>query len=261
MLGTHFLAGVVGLAVLAEPAALVDLSQVDRSLRKEPVYESKRPQYCLLVFGPRAEPRVWIVLDGDVLYLDRNGNGDLTEPGERLLPDQNLHHPEDRPEIEILQSLILRHPLGTGEERGRSILSCRPDVIWFHVEQLLPREEFLDDPRWAYAWKRPFRVALASVSEWEQGARVAFADRAEDAPVLPFLGPQQVTWTGRDREELREGEKAGMLVHLATPGIKGTVKTYQGIPKNSYPVVDIEFPARRPGGTPIRRHAELTTPC
>ena len=46
----------------------------------------------LLVFGPKAEHRSWLVVDGDgieadsgrVLYLDRNGNGDLTEPGDRV---------------------------------------------------------------------------------------------------------------------------------------------------------------------------------
>src|SRR5262249_43196959 len=40
------------------------------------------PRYCQLVFGPRAEQGVWLVTDGDDLYVDRNGNGDLTEDGE-----------------------------------------------------------------------------------------------------------------------------------------------------------------------------------
>src|SRR5262249_24604292 len=29
--------------------------------------------------------RVWLVLDGDVLYVDRNGNGDLTEADKRVI--------------------------------------------------------------------------------------------------------------------------------------------------------------------------------
>ena len=47
---------------------------------------SKRPAEVrpARFFGPNAEARVWVVIDGDVLYLDRNGNGDLTEPGERF---------------------------------------------------------------------------------------------------------------------------------------------------------------------------------
>src|SRR3989442_14684598 len=60
-----------------------ELSRVDRTLSREPPYRSK-PRYCLLVFGPEAKTRVWLVQDGDTLYVDRNGNGDLTEEGERV---------------------------------------------------------------------------------------------------------------------------------------------------------------------------------
>src|SRR5712692_3344625 len=60
-----------------------DLTKIDRKIAKEPAYQSQ-PKYCLLVFGPEAKTRVWIVLDGDTLYVDRNGNGDLTEEGEKV---------------------------------------------------------------------------------------------------------------------------------------------------------------------------------
>jgi hypothetical protein len=60
-----------------------DLTKIDRIVKKEPAYLAK-PKYCLLVFGPEAKERVWLVLDGDKLYVDRNGNGDLTEPGKRI---------------------------------------------------------------------------------------------------------------------------------------------------------------------------------
>ena len=63
----------------------VDLEKVDRKILKQPVYQSKSPKYCLLLFGPEAATRVWLVLDDDVVYLDRNHNGDLTEPGKRFL--------------------------------------------------------------------------------------------------------------------------------------------------------------------------------
>jgi hypothetical protein len=74
----------------AEP--MPDLSRVDRSVRKEPAYVAARPLYGLAVFGPKADKRVWLVLDKskadspkyDVLYIDRNADGDLTGPGKRL---------------------------------------------------------------------------------------------------------------------------------------------------------------------------------
>src|SRR4051812_10814695 len=50
---------------------------------KEPAYKSA-PQYMLLCFGMKAETKIWLVLDGDRLYVDRNGDGDLTQPGEAV---------------------------------------------------------------------------------------------------------------------------------------------------------------------------------
>ena len=44
-------------------------------------YQSKSPKYALLIFGPEARTRIWLVLDGTTLYVDRNGNGDLTDAG------------------------------------------------------------------------------------------------------------------------------------------------------------------------------------
>src|SRR6516164_5027781 len=73
-----------------------DLTKIDRTIAKEPAYKSK-PKYCLLVFGSEAKTRVWLVLDGDALYVDRNGNGDLTEPGEKVIAEkQNNRRPDDR---------------------------------------------------------------------------------------------------------------------------------------------------------------------
>src|SRR5262245_16194099 len=70
------LAFLAGLA----PASATDLAKVGRTIAKEPTYKS-RPQYCLLVLGAEAKFRVWLVQDGGALYVDRNGNGDLTEAG------------------------------------------------------------------------------------------------------------------------------------------------------------------------------------
>lgn len=73
----------------AQPDPLVPayLTGIDRGIRKEPKYAGK-PLYLLLAFGPEAKVLVWVVLDENTLYIDRNGNGDLTEDGERLDPAQ-----------------------------------------------------------------------------------------------------------------------------------------------------------------------------
>ena len=81
--------------VLVMPGAageLPDLAKLDRTILKQPAYTAKQPLYGLLVFGAKADKRIWIVLDKskpdaaqhDVLYIDRNADGDLTASDERL---------------------------------------------------------------------------------------------------------------------------------------------------------------------------------
>jgi len=80
-------------SVVAQASDIPVLQNVDRRIRKEPEYVATRPLYGLLVFGPAAQKRVWMVLDRsrrdaeryDRLYVDLNANGDLTEPTERLV--------------------------------------------------------------------------------------------------------------------------------------------------------------------------------
>src|SRR5215210_3146362 len=89
------LACLIALAAAATVASAADLTKIDRTIRKEPAYRSKAPKYGLLVFGPKAETRVWVVLDlagqpsdpdgsKNTLYVDRNGDGDLTAPDEKV---------------------------------------------------------------------------------------------------------------------------------------------------------------------------------
>lgn len=79
---------------LQEPATkppVVDFSKVDRKIAREPKYLAN-PLYGLILFDPEGKSRVWFALDRsspkesdhDILYIDRNGNGDLTDPGERF---------------------------------------------------------------------------------------------------------------------------------------------------------------------------------
>jgi hypothetical protein len=49
---------------------------------KRLAYKAK-PKYCLMVLGREARRRVWLVLDGDTLYVDRSGNSLLSPTNER----------------------------------------------------------------------------------------------------------------------------------------------------------------------------------
>src|SRR5262245_35703569 len=92
-----------GLIFFSPPSAwAIDLTKIDRTIAREPAYKSKTPRYCLLVFGPQADKRVWLVLDKDVLHVDANGNGDLTEPGEKVTVKTPNQDPASFEEIDIL---------------------------------------------------------------------------------------------------------------------------------------------------------------
>jgi len=62
----------------------IDFAKVDRRIGRLPALTSKAPRYGLFLFGTQGEKRVWAVVDGDVLYLDRNADGDLTGATERI---------------------------------------------------------------------------------------------------------------------------------------------------------------------------------
>jgi hypothetical protein len=80
-----------GLGAFAVPRD-ADLTKIERRIAKEPKYVAA-PRYALFVLDEAAEYRVWTVFDKstpdapfyDVLYFDRNGDGDLTDPAERFV--------------------------------------------------------------------------------------------------------------------------------------------------------------------------------
>jgi hypothetical protein len=87
-----FKAGLTPACAADRAASVPDLGKIDRRIAKEPAYTAKEPLYGLYVFGPEARMRVWAVLDKsepdaptcDVLYFDRNADGDLTAADERI---------------------------------------------------------------------------------------------------------------------------------------------------------------------------------
>lgn len=74
-----------------------DLSKIPRQLKRQPSYTCKHPLYGLCVFGPDVKTRVWAVLDKsvadneeyDVLYFDRDADGDITDKSERIVGEIN----------------------------------------------------------------------------------------------------------------------------------------------------------------------------
>ena len=64
------------------PAREFDLSTIERTIAQQPRWHTEAPRFALFVVSP--EKKVWFVVDGDDLYADLNGNGNLAEEGEKL---------------------------------------------------------------------------------------------------------------------------------------------------------------------------------
>jgi hypothetical protein len=136
--------GLLGLLVGSAPAA--DLSKIPRTIAKEPVYKSK-PKYCLVVFGPEAKKRMWNVLDGDVLYVDKNGNGDLTEKGKSLSFTNQPLNVSDPTYLWIPLPFVLKSCLSMN--KGNQQISP-----WFQVVQSSARTCHFDSLSTRVGWFR-----------------------------------------------------------------------------------------------------------
>jgi len=256
MRATALLFTLAAVGLPAASAEAVDLTKIERSIRKEPVYQSENPQYCLLAFGPEAKVRVWLVVDGDVLYVDRNGNGDLTEPGERIRPHSALHNSPERPDMKLMCNFFLRRPFKDGRFEGESILSCVPDATCLIVEHFIPADD-REDALAELFRKHPFRVVVGTM-RCGQDSSLAFASRPGDAPILHFDGPRHLALVAHFSDPLRRGETSQLSVQMLTPGLGAALRMEpaEGM-ENIHPVAEIECPPRRPGADPVRFRIEL----
>ena len=254
-----------GLVLFAVPLSAADLTQLDRKITKEPAYKSK-PKYCLLVFGAEAETRVWLVLDGDTLYVDRNGNGDLTEEGERVARKEDGN--------DTLTTFR------AGDIRAGGRIHKNLHVYLNKLDSLAERDaevkEYLARNPQARGYSLALDVEMLGRKGRGLGGRVeqyvssrdvngflAFADDPRHAPVIHFGGPWQVTLFGRHR--LTPGRQADLVLGVGTPG-QGAGTTayvaYEGVvPKEAHPRAEIVYPPRRPGEPPVRELYELKHRC
>jgi hypothetical protein len=246
----HFLAALMLASGASGSAWAADLTRVDRTIAKEPAYKS-RPRYCLLVFGPEARTRVWLVLDGEVLYVDRNANGDLTDPGKRT---ENISKTD--------KALHFRPGPITAVD-GKTRYALEVEVVKQGLRFWIPVTANAD------------KVSFKSPQCGGENGSLQFADRARDAPILHFDGPltmkvgrQQARITrgktdssaGTGQEFVR-GKTCPLPVMVGTPGRgKGTFTALLFRPAAPPAAAEIVFPNRKKGGKPIVVQVALNPP-
>jgi WD40 repeat protein len=206
------------------------------------------------------------VQDGDTLYVDRNGNGDLTEDAERIAAKKNARagdvpgvyefevgdiadglrvHKDLRCAIMTIghiapydggvKTFLKEHPQGRG-----FVVSCEAEV---------------PDRKGAGTDGRILQIA----GPFDLIGLLQFAEKPTDAPIIHFGGPWQVSLF--HRHELKIGRQKEISLTVGTPGLgPGTTAhvTYEElIPKDVYPRVEIAFPPAREGSLSVRQSYEL----
>lgn len=211
------------------PCAAADLETIERSIAKEPP-DTARPRYCLLVFGPKAETRVWLVLDGNTLFVDRNGDGNLTGERERVTVEDEFE------------------PVEIGEPDGKTthrILSVRP---WEGPDG-----------------KHAMSVTVESGTKHRQFAICYPAETPQKAPIVHFDGPRTIRLL--EKPTLIAGQPAELQVGVGTPGLGRDAFAYlsvQGesiVPKDVHPIAEIAFSSKAPGNEQVKLKVDLLHRC
>jgi hypothetical protein len=273
------------LLLSASPAPAADLTTIDRTIAKEPAYQTKTPKYCMLVFGPEAKDRVWIVLDGDTLYVDKNGNGDLTEEDEGLKAPafEASTHPAHARERSIkVGDIAIAGLTHTGLTVSQTEYRRKVDVskgvgastpeewqeyldsIWRQVpDGLIYMVSINLDPNCYGLFEDTKDQRVLHFAWIDRHGQLAFADRRKDAPIIHFGGP--LTLRHHPAEKLRRGnEPEKITLCLGTPGLRpGSFVTmsYDLVPNDVYPTVEVQFPAKEPGKPTVTSKYVLKERC
>jgi hypothetical protein len=223
--------------LFASSSWAADLTRIERRIAREPVYQSK-PLYCLALLGHDARTRVWMVLDGERLYVDKNCNGDLTDDGppaeikgvgiDPSSFDKIKVSPDGRRTVYLFEVTLWNRPSAGGLLKRLQLFSQSVHVNF-------------PDGRWFGAWGDHVQPLM-------------FASEPRQAPVLHYGGDLRMGFEIRKPvEKTKDGFKLSACV--GTPGSRPGAWVhllYTTIPPNVHPEAVIEFPPEKPGGPPVR---------
>jgi hypothetical protein len=194
---------------------------------KEPAYQSKAPRYAVLTFG---RDRVWVVLDGDALFADRNGDGDLTDKTER------------------------KKSVGSFVEGGTIYEFGNLRRIGGKKAQLRITSEKDGERVSLTVGGTNYRLVVPG----PKGLR--FAARPQDAPVIPFEGPLQMIAV---TPKLVGNREYALTAHIGTPlpggGYVAVCEDWP--PDDAHPVAELTFANKTKGGPPVRLTVTLKKRC
>jgi RNA polymerase sigma factor (sigma-70 family) len=237
-------------------ATLPDLTRIDRTLVKEPKY-TNQPYYALLVFGPEAKKRVWLVVDGDTLYVDRNSNGDLTEANKRI---QNPKKVEVAPGMyKWMDSYDIGEVEGV-RLRWNFWVRDKDYVAGDDFEKYVQKDHQENGLEYSTLWR-----VDANGNEIGEQVPLCFCQRARDAQICHVAGPLTFFLMRGERWNsgvlpLARRDNNLFSVTVGTPGLP--TKSHSDpvfvpldgskLPENAHAIAQFEFPHKDPKQPPIK---------
>jgi hypothetical protein len=228
----------------------VDLTKIDRTIAKEPKYKND-PFYALVAIGPKATRLVWLVMDGDVLYVDRNGNGDLTETDECVTSTEK---------IKVAPGMYTHmNSYPVGEIAGLNLVLD----FWVRDKTFVPTEEFdksilkdHDENGWEFS-----TLTRKTKAGDPTQIPLTFCRQPQDAQIVHLAGPLTFFLAS---ESIRR-EEGHFSVYLGTPGLPARKKprpvfapaNISEVPVDADPVAQFEFPNKAVGKPPIQLEVKL----
>ena len=202
----------------------------------------------MLVLGDRASYRVWFVVDGDALFVDRNGNGDLTDPGERVA----LERKSRRRRGFVLETRTWKLPVldkagrYTGVVVRHSLLNRDHEYKRTSRQIALLRERMKAVREGTHP--NQTRLELRIAGKRSQFCVVRFTTKPADAPIAHMDGPLTLGIVS-PLMEYRLGLDTNLAVGVGTTGLGAgafSFLTYDTFPKDARPFAVVTIPGRGP---------------
>jgi hypothetical protein len=244
---------------------------------KEPAYQTKTPRYGRLAFGPDGKDRVWLVWDGETLYVDRTGDGDLTAPAAKVAA-QKPRHGGPREESDGYSFEVGDLTLGGRTHKGLTVAAAPLKTYNNPSIQNMPpvKTALAKDPN-AVVFMLRVEAEVPGLTGNGVGGRVVylagpwdltgvlqFADDPARAPVVRVGGPLEITFYN-ELPALRPGREAEFVFVVGTPGDgPGTFAMlgYEGtVPVGANPVVEVTYPPAKPDDPPVKEKYEIKGRC
>jgi len=237
-----------------------NLAQIERRIGSEPAYRGK-PKYALAVFGPEATFKVWLVLDGDLLYVDKNGNGNLAEPEESFRGKKDEHRgmvfkadditvgAQTYTNLEVRVEALKDYSESYSESPAyQKLLAADAEAPGYNVLVDVPLSRPIKDEQ-----GRPVTRLRHFVARVDANGFFQFGNSPADAPIVHFGGPWTI-WP-REGQKFVLGRPEEFTTLIGTPGLgPGTLAGIQYhtlgdnpatfVPKDAHPVLEVAFPGK-----------------